>query len=238
MARRKKLMPYGIFEPFQDAYMHRRFQGQAPEVAKIIIFGIDANYDPEIAEDAVFFEILKAYHADGVAYWQNNGNGDHHPFLLEQYGHKAGYQYHSMLRLMNLPADPCAESISFVELLNVPTKGDRENEDPDNLFRQLLQQSMGHIEYLNDSIFNAHDKLIFMPNEVIEILKGINRQNHSLFQGVDFRFRPAKGLPVIYHDPDRNITVRKILHFSAPFHQKQVMAQMPVMKEFILKFLR
>jgi len=137
--------------------------------------------------------------------------------------------------MINLPANLCAEAISFVELLNVPTTGNR-NEDP-NLFAQLLQNSLGHLERLQNAILYARNKLVFMPNEVIENLKKIN-ELHGLFPDVEYSYVPARGLPVIYENPERNITVRKCLHLSAHrFHRKQVLAQLPVIRQLILDFL-
>ena len=232
-------MPYAVFEPMRAAYEHRPFQGKVPEDAKIFFFGIDANYDANIAEE--FLNILRQYHENGVAYWldnwQNNNNNNHHPFLRPEYGQGAGYVYHSTFRMMNLPANLCAEAISFVELLNVPTIGKRD-EDPNNLFEQLLQNSLehGHIERLQNSIFNGQNKLVFMPNEVIENLRRINGQT-GLFHGLNYAFMKACGLPVIYSNPDSNVTVRKNLHFSARFHRTEVLAQLPVIKQSILDFL-
>lgn len=232
-------MPYRIFEPMLAAYENgqRSYQGQVIEDAKVFFFGIDANYDINITEE--FLNILRQYHRNGVDYWlnnwQNSNNNDHHPFLLPEYKQGAGYVYHSTFRMINLPANFCAEAISFVELLNVPTTGNR-NEDP-NLFALLLQNSLGHIERLQNAVLNARNKLVFMPNEVIENLKKINKR-HSLFPGLKYSYVPARELPVIYNNPHRNITVRKCLHLSAHrFHHKQVLAQLPIIKQFILDFL-
>ena len=226
-----------VFEPMRAAWGQRPFQGQCPEVAKVFFFGKDANYDSNITND--FLTILKQYHDDGAAYWlnnwQNNNNNDHHPFLLPMFRQGAGYKYHSTFRMIDLPADSCAEAVSFVELLNVPTTDIISDEE----FEQLLQDSLenGHITRLQDSILNAQNKLVFMPDEVIRNLKKINRQ-HGLFHGLNYSQVNAHGLPIIYHNADNNITVRKYLHLSAlRYHRNRVIAQLPIVRQLVLDFL-
>ena len=117
-------------------FSNRPFQGQDPNEAKVFFFGIDANYAANVEDNAEFFNILLAYHGNGVAYWQNNENNDHHPFLLPMYREGAGYSYHKTIKGIDLPAETCATAISFVEMLNVPTTGSL-NEDPGHVFDHL-----------------------------------------------------------------------------------------------------
>lgn len=232
-------MPYEIFQRFRETYENRSFQGKVPEEAKVFFIGIDANYDANMSDD--FYDILTNYHQNGAIYWlnnwQNNNNNDHHPFLLPAYGQRAGYLYHCNFRRMKLPANTCADAISFFELLNVPTSGKR-TDDPSGLFQQQLHYSLaqGHIRKLRSLLFTGRNKRIFMSNEVIEILCGINGQG-----GIVNRLRntrePAQNLPDIYNDDANNIIIYKNLHFSARFHQKQVFEQLPVIAQCILDFL-
>ena len=138
---------------------------------------------------------------------------------------------------MNLPANTCADAISFFELLNVPTSGER-TEDPNGLFQQLLDYSLAqdHITKLQSLLFIGRNKRIFMSNEVIEILRGINGQVAIVNRLRNTR-EPARNLPDIYNDDANNIIIYKNLHFSARFHQKQVLEQLPVIAQCILNFL-
>jgi hypothetical protein len=233
-------MPYEIFERFRETYENRPFQGQVPEDTKVFFIGIDANYDVNMSDD--FLDRLNNYHQNGVAYWLNNwqdhNNNNHHPFLLTAYRQQAGYQYHLNFRTMDLPANTCADAISFFELLNVPTIGNRKTDDQNGLFTQSLQYSLdhGHIRRLRTLLFTGRNKLVFMPDEVIKILRGINAQAHIVSQLKNTRV-PARELPRIYEDLFNNITIYKNLHFSAPFHQQEVLEQLPVIKQRILAFL-
>lgn len=225
-----------IYEPMRAAWQLRPFQGQNPENAKVLFFGKDANYDSHITN--AFLAILRQYHEDGPAYWLNNcqnNNNDHHPFLLPVFGQGAGYLYHDTFRQIKLPGQRCAHAISFIELLNVPTTdiiGEAE-------FSQLLQNSFedDHIMRLQNAIFNGRNKLVFVCNEVIQNLKTI-KERHGFFNALDYSFKAARDLPPIYTDQARNITVRKYIHLSAHrFHRKQVLAQLPILRQLILHFL-
>ena len=109
----------------------------------------------------------------------------------------------------------------------------------DEEFDQLLKKSIedGYIMRLQNAIFNGRNKLVFVCNEVIQNLK-IIKERHGFFNDLDFSFKPARGLPSIYTNSDKNITVRKYIHLSAHrFHRKKVLAQLPILKQSILDFL-
>ncbi len=216
----------------QDAFKEHPFQGQHPEKASVFFFGIDANYAADFHEtNPTFFRYLLEYHKDGVSYWKNNEKGDHHPFLLPIYGGEAGTLYHEAFRRMDLPADVCADHISFVELLNVPTTG-KLSDDPEHNFDRLFAQSRVHIKKIHDAIFDTDNKLVFMPNVVIQKLA-----TTRIFNELDFRFVSAAGLPKIYYDSAKNITVHKMLHPSARFHQGQIPLQMQIIRGILLDFI-
>ena len=216
------------------AYKNNPFQGQHPQKASVIFFGIDANYASDIESDKELFNILLDYHKDGVAYWKNNENGDHHPFLLPLYRNRPkseGLLYHDTFRKMALPQIPCADAISFVELLNVPTTG-KLSEDKEKLFDALLCRD--HLKEVQEWIFEGN-KLVFMPNEVIERLKVVKGKN--MFDWLDYHFVRAMDTPVIYRNERKNITVRKILHFSSAFHRNKILEQGEVIRKLILDSL-
>lgn len=225
-----------IFEPMRAAWEQRPFQGQLPEDAKVFFFGKDANYDANTPED--FLNILRQYHKNGVAYWlnnwHNNNNNDHHSFLLPDFRQGAGYKYHSRFRLLALPANLCAKAISFVKLLNVPTTGMIDHEEFEQHLQDCLQN--GHIRRLWALLFTGRNKLVFMSDEVIRILRGINGQA-GIANRLSNTREPASNLPIIYNDLASNITIRKNLHFSARYHQQQVLEQLPVISQCILGFL-
>jgi hypothetical protein len=215
-------------------FSNRPFQGQDPNEAKVFFFGIDANYAANVEDNAEFFNILLAYHGNGVAYWQNNENNDHHPFLLPMYREGAGYSYHKTIKGIDLPAETCATAISFVEMLNVPTTGSL-NEDPGHVFDHLFTGSHGHLQEIYNAIFDTDNKLVFMPDTVIRKLA-----TTDLFSELDFDCTiPAAMLPVIYQDPDRNIRIYKALHPSVRFQRQreQLLAQLPIIRQLILNFM-
>jgi hypothetical protein len=158
------------------AYKNRPFQGQNPNDACVLFFGRDANYSSDIGDDREFFDILMEYHNNGVEYWKSNKYDDHHPFLLGIYSNREksdGHLYHRTFRNIGLPKLLCADEVSFVELISVPTMGklDYKNKESMKTFKELLLNSKEHLEVIEKSITGHNNKLVFMTNEVVKWLR-------------------------------------------------------------------
>lgn len=115
-------------------FQHRPFQGAAPEQARFVFVGLDANYDATL-EHTSSFQFVLEYHANGVAFWQRYGV--HHPFLLPNY-RGDGRRYHLNFARIGFTPDNAPE-VSFVELLDVPTVG-RSGLEPKDLNPQHLSR--------------------------------------------------------------------------------------------------
>ena len=106
-----------------------------------------------------------------------------------------------------------APSISFVELLNVPTMGDSKD-DQRKEFDRLLEQSRDHLQWLLQEISSGHfRRAVFTPDCVI---KEMNRITVAPFfyQQISIRNEPLKTdcpkLIFCY----KNVDVYKCYHFS------------------------
>jgi hypothetical protein len=89
------------------------------------------------------FSEIVLYLEDGVGYWKQRG--DHHPFQNPDY-RGDGALYHKRLAEIGFTPDQ-AESVSFVELVDVPTSG-RSNLNPND-----LQPS--HLDRLRDWVLDG-----------------------------------------------------------------------------------
>jgi hypothetical protein len=159
-------------------FKNKPFQGQHPEKAKIIFVSSDANYNEEISTHK-FFNLVLEYQSDGVAFWKKYKV--HHPFLHPDFPFKkntGGRPFHNTFSRLGLDAT-YAEYISFVELLDVPTIG---NKGSNRLtFKSLLNKH--HLEKL-DSLFNSNAKqLFFISNGVLKELQLINK-SENLFSAL------------------------------------------------------
>ena len=152
-------MPFHPSPPLNFYFGRRPFQGVDPSNAQHIFIGEDANFAPDIEAQEIWPQV-EDYLLDGVQFWANHGV--HHPFLLPGYNGQ-GSPYHRWFDWVfnhedgrgNAPKVPLPPSIrngiSFVELLNRPTVGDKNIHDPDML--QFAQRT-GHIRWLACLIFN------------------------------------------------------------------------------------
>jgi hypothetical protein len=136
----------------QQAFLRKPFQGAAPETAKYLFVGLDANYDEFVEKSPTFDRILE-YLDDGVAFWTSAGI--HHPFLLPGYNGD-GRKYHRTFSQIGFrPAD--ASKVSFIELVDVPTFG------TSSLVPGDLSRS--HLERLDHAI-RAGGKYVFVSDRV------------------------------------------------------------------------
>lgn len=136
-----------------EIFRAKPYQGTAPEDAKFLFIGLDANYDPAIETSPVFPKILE-YHENGVTFWQKYGV--HHPFLLSDYKGDGKF-YHKSFADIGFKHEH-AELISFVELLHLPTVGRNKLEATD------LDKE--HLKKINHAILEGKAEYIFISAKV------------------------------------------------------------------------
>lgn len=187
---------YGIHPSpeLQKLFQKKPYQGQAPENAKIIIVGLDANYHKQLGEYPDALKLVKEYHQDGVTFWKgrnhkdDKGNVVHHPFLDKNYPAKnlrdgVGYHKNFKKALDQEYRDEYAKCICFVEMLNVPTFGVTKNNGFWEIFRQYHAE--GHARWL-DSIITCESrgpKLILLCPTVIGIMR-IIKKRYGIFNWI------------------------------------------------------
>ncbi len=180
------------------------YQEQDPEKAKVLFVGRDANYPDDLCNHP-FFERVKEYHQDGVAFWEKYKI--HHPFLCDDFPdefpkNKGGRPYHNNFNKLGLDCT-YAQHISFIELRELPTRGVT-GKIPKSVFISSL--TLSHMQRLDRWISQSGRKLVFLPKTIKEdILKFRKKVDSSLFQFLNFTplVPPnACGLPVIYADND------------------------------------
>lgn len=157
-----------IAEPTTDYQIHpsnelcelfrsNPFQGVHPQNAQIIVIGNDANYSPQISAHP-FFKVILQYHRDGVTFWKKHGV--HHPFLHADYPfskNKGGVTYHRNFSKLGLDST-FADSVSFVELLNVPTIGNTGQNK--KLFYEMMDTN--HLNWLEEIILTGRKKFVLV----------------------------------------------------------------------------
>ncbi len=145
-------------------------QGQELARAKVVVIGLDANYSSRLLEYPIFFERVLAYHTDGVAFWREHGV--HHPFLLPEYPlnkRGGGVPYHRRFQAMGLNED-YADSISFVELLNVPTSG--RTQWP--VFWELFDSA--YAARLESVLANGESRMVILSTSVLQVMNTVARR--------------------------------------------------------------
>lgn len=178
-----------------ETFVRKPYQGVAPDRAKILFIGLDANYANDIEQESVFRKILE-YHEDGVSFWKKYRV--HHPFLLPEYA-GSGRLYHKNFACIGL-TESHADLISFTELLHVPTTE-----------RNILKVSdlnTEHLSRINEWIVEGASEFIFLSDGVFRLMK----------QSKHFPWLPSKpgqagdGLTIIKQWSGK--TIYKHLHFS------------------------
>lgn len=163
-----------------ELFSRSPFQGQAPERASIIFLSSDANYSPEISNH-LFFRYILEYQKDGIAFWKKYQR--HHPFMLSNYPfsrNKAGVPFHRNFSKLELGPE-YAEHISFWELLDIPTIGNKSQDI--EFFYGLL--SITHLKYIESLILGGGHKLFFVSSGVLRDIKYI-KKTHPIFTCFDF----------------------------------------------------
>ncbi len=225
-------MCYGIHpnEELRKLFKEKPYQGQDPEKAKIIFLNTDANYPEGLTADHKFFKYIKEYHKDGVSFWKKYKV--HHPFLLDEYPFRTGgLKFHGNFRCLCLD-NSYAKYISFVELLDVPTYGNRSNNNNMNIFYELINEN--HLKGIDDLVYSDSGKLIFASirsRDAFNLMRDI-RERYGVFDWLDEvenNRNNYKGIKDIQEVKVKSNSIRIIYHFSAA----QIHAQIPHIRKII-----
>ena len=193
-------------------FKEKPFQGQSPENAKVIFLSSDANYSQEIPNDH-FFHYIEEYQKDGVAFWKKYNH--HHPFLLSDYPcrkNTGGVPFHRNFSKLKLTPEQ-GEHISFLELLDVPTIGNKSENK--KVFYELVSQS--HLEYIDRLVLGGGNKLFFVSKGVLKDMKKLKNE-FPVFKWLDFKSdEKEKYLKTV----SNGNVIQEISHFSsAQIHGK------------------
>ncbi|MBF0173745.1 MAG: hypothetical protein HQL83_09910 [Magnetococcales bacterium] len=208
-------------------YSNKPFQGQDPNLAKIIFLSLDANYSPQISDHPFFSNIID-YHKDSVSFWQKNKNKVHHPFLLGDYPFnktKDGVPFHRNFSKLNLSPE-YAPHISFVELLNVPTIGKTQS----NTFKQLLytDENIERLRALESVLLHGKSKFLFVSNKVIQKLH-LLKKSHGLFEWITEKpSRQGSNCPSLIFESNS-----LLLFYTHHFSASGIHAQLPAIEQII-----
>jgi hypothetical protein len=176
--------------PRLNFYFGRRpYQGADPSNAQHIFIGEDANFAPDIEEQAIW-PCVEEYLTDGVAFW--NRHGVHHPFLLEGYDGQGAVYHGHYSAIFNhgggvangvaalLPAN-IRQSISFVEYLDRPTTG---NGNINNAAMVNEVRDRWHFGWLAQLLIRRHGD----PARTVYLSKGVatklRHDTEDLFTGL------------------------------------------------------
>ncbi len=206
-----------------ELFNKRPVQGQVPEKTSIIFLSSDANYSPEIS-DHPFFKYILEYQKDGIAFWDKYGC--HHPFMLSDYPfnrNEAGVPFHRNFSKLGLGPE-YAQHISFLELLDVPTIGNK-SEDREQFFKMV---SLKHLQYLEELFIGGGHKLFFVSNGVLKDITKIKR-TYPLFAWADF----AAGSKNQFTKIINGNKIKEIYHFSST----QIHSQLSAIKSEIDQWL-
>lgn len=139
-----------------DIFTRKPWQGVAPQDARFLFIGLDANYAADIEASPIFPKLLK-YHDDGVSFWRKYGV--HHPFLLPGYSGNGKF-YHQSFADIGFKSKH-ASQVCFMELLDVPTT-------KSNLTTFDLDPA--HLMYVNHAILNGNAQYIFICKTVAKLM--------------------------------------------------------------------
>ena len=150
-------MPYNLHpsERLRALFKAKPWQGNDPLLSDFVFVGLDANYAADI--ETILPEVF-SYHEDGVKFWRSTGV--HHPCRLRHY-HGKGKLYHDKFAEIGFKPEH-AESVSFLELLDVPTTGSK---------LTVADLTEEHLSFLLDVFENGSARYIFMPSSVANILR-------------------------------------------------------------------
>jgi len=188
-----------------ELFNKKPFQGQSPENAKVVFLSSDANYSPEISNHH-FFKYILEYQKDGIAFWKKYNC--HHPFLLSSYPfnkNMAGVPFHRNFSKIGLGAQH-AQHISFLELLDVPTIGNKSQNR--KLFYELVSQS--HLEYIENLMLGGGGKLFYVSNGVLKDIAKL-KKIYPVFKWLEFEISSSNQ----YSKKINGNKIKEIYHFSS-----------------------
>jgi hypothetical protein len=179
------------------------YQGQDPQYAKFIFFGLDANFAEDIEEKPIFEEVVE-YLNDGVTYWQMRKR--HHPFLSGAYKKGSGYRYHHQFSKLGLTSE-YADKVSFIELLDCPTCGNT------SLKRLIELLKADYLRKVDNALSSANGK------KSVYISRGVYSKLYNIGQTFGcFEWLPGPRefqRNTLYTILDRgNLKIHVITHFS------------------------
>ena len=200
-------MEFGLHpsEELVRLFREKPYQGQNPNKASVLFLSSDANYSPEISEHQ-FFNYILEYHQDGVGFWKRHSC--HHPFMLPDYPlhkGKGGRPFHQRFSKMGLGSE-YAEHISFIELLDVPTIGNKSQNRTE--FYSLI--SSDHLSQLDTLISGGGGKLFLIPGGVLRDMNKLRRK-YSVFSWLYYK----PGQADKYSESVNGNEVLEIYHFSS-----------------------
>jgi len=209
-----------------ELFSQKPFQGQVPEKSKIIFLSSDANYSPEISNHS-FFKYILEYQKDSIAFWQKYGC--HHPFMLQSFPqefnrNKNGVPFHRNFSKLCLGPE-YAVDISFLELLDVPTIGNK-SQNREQFFKMV---SLNHLRYIENLILGGGHKLFFVSNGVLKDIATI-RKIYSVFAWLDITSASERRFSQVINGN----RIKGIYHFSS----SQIHSQLAEIKSEINEWLK
>jgi hypothetical protein len=199
-------------------FEHKPYQGVAPEAARFLFVGLDANYHVDIESKSIFSKVLE-YHEDGKKFWHTHEV--HHPFLLDEY-RGDGKRYHQNFERIGFRTEH-AHLISFVELFHLPTVGRNK--------LSLEDLDVTHLKRLNQAILEGEATHIFISPTVASLMRASGAFNWLSIKSID----TADVLPVLFRNSNK--TVYSLLHFSSyGKYYKKLGLQIEEIKKIIAQF--
>lgn len=201
-----------------EMFRAKPFQGQQPELARIIFISSDANYSSRLSQHPFFRHILD-YHSNPIKFWRTTGV--HHPFLLDSYPfdrRRDGVPFHRKFAAMGL-SPHYADKICFLELLDVPTIGIKSKARDD--YRALVSEA--HMSYIKTLLEDGKPKLFFISSTVLNDLKFLDGRNWAPLNL--WRQTPlgrTYGIPLIYKKHDTRMY--RVTHFSGSISTEEILA--------------
>jgi len=212
-----------ISDEMVDLFKKKPFQGQSPENARIIFLSSDANYSPEISKHQ-FFKYILEYQKDGISFWKRYGC--HHPFLLPDYPfdkNTAGVPFHRNFSKLGLGPEH-AEHISFLELLDIPTIGNK-SQDKDLYFNLI---SLKHLKYIEDLMLSGGNKLFFVSSGVLQDIYKL-KKDYNVFSWLN----TTSGHISNFSKSINGNKIKQIYHFSS----SQIHSQLDEIRDDIDQWL-